>query len=111
ERPQPFAPVGLGLHLAAQSADDVVVIERMSEPVDRGGRVARIAYLRVIVLRFRELPVLNVVDRDSADAHRALLAEDSYRALVVARVGEHGDAHRAKRAGAPANTDHGRILH
>ena len=111
ERLQAFAAVGLRLGLAAQHLDDVVVVQRMAEAVDRGGlRSWRRATCRRPRVRLGEFPVLDLVDRHAADAHRALLAEDRDRAFEVLRVGEHGHVDRAQRAVAPAQRQHAGVL-
>src|SRR6476646_8931345 len=89
ERAQAFATIGLGLHLATQGADDVVVVERMPEPIDGRRGVVGFGNLGVAGVRGGEFPVLDVVYRDAADAYRSGFTEHRDRALVVLRVSEH----------------------
>ncbi|MNT05955.1 hypothetical protein D3C72_1406020 [compost metagenome] len=100
---QAFASVGLGFAFAAQHADDVVVIQRMAETVDRGGLVVGFADLGVIGLLVGELPFVDAVDGHAAHAHSALFAEDGDRAFQILRVGQHGDVDRPHGAMAPAD--------
>ena len=82
----------------------------MAEAVDRRRRVVRALDLRVFGARLVELPVLDLVDRDAADAHRAALAEDRDRALEVLAVREHRDVDRRQAAGAQAQAHHAGVL-
>src|ERR687897_940027 len=73
------AAVGVGRRLAAQGLDDVVVVERMTEAVDRGGLVTRLLDLLVVCVPVSELPVLDLVDRHPADPDRSRLTDDRDR--------------------------------
>src|SRR5690606_30920291 len=74
-----------------------------AEAVDAGGGVAGVLDLLVLGALFGELPVLDLVHRHAADAHRALLAQDGDATFEVLGVGEHADVERAHGAAAPAD--------
>src|SRR6188472_2717063 len=83
QRVEAFPPVGVGLGLAAERLDHVVVVERMPEAVDRRGLVARLVHLGVVRIGVGEAPVLDLVDGYTPDPHGALLADDGDRALEI----------------------------
>lgn len=64
----------------------------------------------VVVARLGEVPQLDVVDGNAADADAALLAENGDGAFEVLGVGEHGDTHRAEGAVAPAHIEHAGVF-
>ena len=66
----------LGFGLAAQRAEHVFVVQRVAEAVDRGGLVARLLHAGVLGPRLGEFPVLDLVYRQAADAHRPRLHVD-----------------------------------
>lgn len=59
----------------------------MAEAVDAGGLVVGGLDLLIVVARLGEVPELDVVDGDAADADAALLAEDGDRAFEVGLLG------------------------
>jgi hypothetical protein len=56
QRLEALAAVGLGLCLAAQVLDDVVVVQRVAEAIDRGGGVAGLAMSASFGPAFRRIP-------------------------------------------------------
>mmetsp|Transcript_39198 Transcript_39198/g.92169 ORF Transcript_39198/g.92169 Transcript_39198/m.92169 type:complete len:295 (+) Transcript_39198:544-1428(+) len=110
QRLQSLAAIGLGVGFTAQGQDDVVVVQRVAEAVDRGGLVAGIGDLGIHRVRCLELPVLDLVDRQPANTHRAALTQQGDRALEVFRVGQHADVDRAHRAIAPFERGHPAVL-
>ena len=82
----------------------------MAEAVDAGGFVVGGLDPGVVVAGFGEVPELDVVDGDAADADAAGLAEDGDGAFEVFGVGEHGDGHGAEGAVAPADVEDAGVL-
>ena len=83
----------------------------MAEAVDRGGLVVGGIDLFVVVAGFGEIPELDVVDGDAADADAAPFPEDGDGAFQVLGVGEHGDGHGAEGAVAPADVEDAGVFH
>ena len=100
-----LATVGLGLGQAAQAVDDVVIVERVAKAIDAGGFVVGGFDLGVVIAGFGKVPKLDVIDGHPADADAAGLAENGDGAFQVFGVGEHGDAHGAEGAIAPAHVE------
>src|SRR6266566_1541770 len=110
ERLPSCPPVRVRLCLAAQDRQHVPVVPLMSKAVDvRRIRVCRRHELVVIIV-FRELPVLDLVHCRPADFDRPLLAEHCDRTLEVPGIRQHRDFDRPQCTRAEFENRYARIL-
>src|SRR5687767_14795480 len=77
ERLATLAPIRSRSFFAAQDTRDILVISAMTGPVhgERIRRNAQCLHFPVVVVVFRELPVLDPVEGRPADLHRSALAD------------------------------------
>ena len=74
----------------------------MAMAIDRSRRITCGGDVSILWPRFGELPVQDLVHRDSANTYRPLFSQNGDAAFEIPWIGEHRDIDRAHRTAAPA---------